>query len=125
MDYWNEVKRIQIKLRSALVTGTQEATEIIEGITGKLGYFFTAGNAIYNSDSRDKVLSALAEAEKKGEQPELIKELKKHYENAKEYIVAEKLTDEEKNEKASKLEQVVRQLEAEVDEYIKSAVKST
>jgi hypothetical protein len=124
MDYWNEVKRIQIKLKSALNTGTQQATEIIDGITGKLGYFFNLNNVIYHSDSRDRILSALAETEKKGEQPELVKERKEHYQTQNEYVAAEELTDDEMVQKASILEQVVRQLEAEVDEYIQAAART-
>ena len=120
MDYWNEVKRIQIKLKSTLSIGTSEASDIIDNITGKLGYIFCIGNSIYHSDSRDRVLSTLAEAKKKGEPPEMIEELIKHYENKNEYVTAEELTDDEKIKNASTLEQTVRQLETEVDEYIKS-----
>jgi len=42
MSYWDEVKRIQVSMRSASIY-TEEATKIIDGITEKLGYFFTVG----------------------------------------------------------------------------------
>jgi uncharacterized protein (DUF2164 family) len=118
MDYWNEVKRIQIKLKSALGIGTEEATGIIESITGKLGYFFYVGNKIRHADSRDNVFRMIAEIEKSGKEPETVAALKAHYKDAKEYIVAEELTDAETAQSASKLEQVIRQLETEVDTCI-------
>jgi len=66
MNYWNEVKRIQNKLKTALVIGTAQATDIIDGITGKLGYFFRVDNDIYHAVKRDDVLKMIAELEKKG-----------------------------------------------------------
>ncbi|MDR1948182.1 MAG: hypothetical protein LBQ38_02210 [Spirochaetaceae bacterium] len=118
MNYWDEVKRIQIKLKTALCIPTNQATDIIGDITGKLGYIFTV-NHIYHSVLRDNVLARLAEAKKRGEQPEMIAQLEDYYRNEKEYVVAEELEDAEIAECASELDQVVRQLETEVDEYIR------
>jgi hypothetical protein len=47
MNYWDEVKRIQIKLKSALSIPTGPATAIIDGITSKYGYLFLVGNTVY------------------------------------------------------------------------------
>jgi uncharacterized protein (DUF2164 family) len=118
MNYWDEVKRIQIELKQALHINTMEATAIIDGITGKLGYLFTM-SYIHHADKRDDMLRTVAELEKKGEQLELIKVLKDFYDNQKtEYLAGGELTEDEIVQNASTLEQVISQLEKEVKEYI-------
>jgi hypothetical protein len=118
MNYWNEVKRIQNKLKFALCIPTNQAIDIIDDITAKLGYFFKIDH-IYHSDLWDNVLARLAEVKKRGEQLEMIAQLEDYYRNEKKYVVAEELEDAEIAERATELDQVVRQLETGVDEYIR------
>ncbi|MDR0663798.1 MAG: hypothetical protein LBF80_06975 [Spirochaetaceae bacterium] len=120
MNYWDEVKRIQIKLKSALVIGTAEATGIIEGITGKLGYFFYVDGSVWHSDSRENIFRMIVGIEKKGGHEAEVAMLKDIYKDAKEYVAAEQLTAGEIADNAVAIEQVVRQLDVETDAYIKA-----
>jgi len=64
MSYWDEVKRIQVSMRSASIY-TNEASDIIDGITGKYGYLFTIDN-IYNAVPIAEIRRMISAAKKRG-----------------------------------------------------------
>jgi hypothetical protein len=63
MSYWDEVKRIQVSMRTVSIY-TEEATKIIDGITAKQGYLFRV-DSIYNAVPIAEIRQLLSEIKKK------------------------------------------------------------
>jgi len=57
MNYWDEIKRIQVSMRSASIP-TNEASDIINEITKRYGYLFTVDN-IYNVAPIEEIRSII------------------------------------------------------------------
>ena len=118
MSYWDEVKRIQVSMRSSSIY-TNEASDIIDGITGKYGYLFTVDN-IYNAVPIEEIRKMISAAKKRGgSDAALAAEMEAAYANAGPFAVGEELTEAEIIDKKDELDNVIRQLEAEVEEYVK------
>jgi len=118
MSYWDEVKRIQVSMRSASIY-TEEATEIIDGITGKHGYIFSI-NSIYNAVPIEEIRRIISEAKKRGgNDAAMAAEMEEAYKDTGSFVVGEELTETEITENKTALDNVIRQLETEVSEYLK------
>ena len=118
MSYWDEVKRIQVSMRSASIY-TNEASDIIDGITGKHGYLFTI-DKIYNAVPIEEIRKMISEAKKRGgHDAALAVEMEAAYAGAGPFVPGEELTKAEINDKKDELDNVIRQLEAEVNECIR------
>jgi hypothetical protein len=117
MSYWDEVKRIQVSMRSASIY-TEEATKIIDGITAKLGFRFTM-DSIYKAIPIEEIQQMISEIKKRGgDAAAQAEELEKAYKDAGPFVAGEKLTETEINDSKTKLDGVIRQLEIEVSEYV-------
>jgi hypothetical protein len=122
MSYWDEVKRIQVSMRSASIY-TKEATEIINGITGKYGYLFTIG-AIYKAVPIEEIKRIISEAKKRGgNDAAQAAALEEAYKDAGPFVVGEALTETEITSSKTILDNVIRQLEIEVSEYIRQHIE--
>jgi len=118
MSYWDEVKRIQVSMRSASIY-TNEASDIIDSITGKYGYLFTIDN-IYNAVPIEEIKNMILTAKAKGGQNAAIAtEMEAAYANAGPFVHGEELTEAEIIDKKDDLDKVIKLLEAEVNEYVK------
>ncbi|MDR3171822.1 MAG: hypothetical protein LBU17_09380 [Treponema sp.] len=118
MNYWDEVKRIRVSMRSASIY-TSEATEIINGITGKYGYLFTV-NHIYQAVPIEEIRRMISEIKKGGGAAAAqAAAMEEAYQDAGRFVVGEELTETEIAGSKTKLDSVIRQLELEVSEYIK------
>jgi len=118
MNYWDEVKRIQVSMRGASIY-TEEATKIIDGITGKHGYFFTV-NAIYKAVPMEEINRIISEAKKRGgDDAVMAVEMEEAYKDEGPFVVGEELAEAEIIENKAALDNVIRQIEAEVSEYLK------
>jgi hypothetical protein len=118
MNYWEEVKRIQIKMRSVSIL-TAEATAIIDGITAKHGYYFRVGG-IYRAVPIEEIRHMISEIKKMGGHDAEATAMEEAYKDAGNFVNGDKLEEAEIAEKKTELEQVVRQLVIEVDEYLRT-----
>jgi hypothetical protein len=117
MNYWEEVKRIQIKMRSGSIW-TAEATEIIDKITEKRGFYFRLGG-VSRAVPIEEIRNMLSEIKKKGGHDAEVAVMEEHYKDAGNFVNGDKLEEAEIAERKAELEQVVQQLEIEVDEYLR------
>jgi len=118
MSYWDEVKRIQVSMRSASIY-TEEASKIIDEITGRNGYFFTITN-IYEAVPIERINKTISEAKARGRDDALMAaEMEKAYKDEGPFVVGEELSEDDIIERKAELDDVIRKLEAEVSEYIK------
>ncbi|MDR2484740.1 MAG: hypothetical protein LBD55_05045 [Treponema sp.] len=111
MNYWDEVKRIQVSMRSASIY-TQEATEIINGITGKLGYLFTV-NSIYKAVPIEEIRRMIITLKEKGGQhAEMAAQMEAVYQKYPDgsFIPGEKMTEAEIADSKDTLETLIHQL---------------
>jgi len=119
MNYWNEVKRIQVSMRSASIY-TEEATKIIDEITGKHGYFFTVGG-IYKAVPIEEINRIISDAKSRGGGDAVMaEEMEEAYKDEGPFVVGEELTEAEITESKAALDNVIRQLEVEVSEILKN-----
>ena len=118
MNYWEEVKRIQVKMRSASIW-TAEASEIIDRITEKHGYYFRV-NSIFRAVPIEEIRQMIAEAKKSGGNEAEIAAVEEVYKDAGSFVIGDKLEEAEVTERQAELEKIVRRLEVEVDEYLQA-----
>jgi hypothetical protein len=94
MNYWTEVKRIQVSMRSVSIY-TAEATKIINGITGKYGYFFTI-DSIYKAVPIEEIKRMISGMkEKGGTVAALAAGLEEFYKDEGPFVCGEELTEAE------------------------------
>ena len=118
MNYWNEVKRIQVSMRSASIY-TEEATKIIDGITGKLGYIFSV-TGIYKAVPIEEINRIISAAkERGGDDAIMAAEMEAMYKDEGPFVVGEELTEAEIIDSKPTLDNVIRQLEVEVSKCLK------
>jgi hypothetical protein len=119
MNYWEEVERIERKLKRVLYS-TGAAFEVIDKITEKYGYYFRIGNNIYRAVPIEEIRQTLSELKERGGHDLEVAAFEKMYKDAGAFVHADRLEESEITRKKAELEQVIHHLEIEADEYLQT-----
>jgi hypothetical protein len=120
MNYWDEVKRIRNAVRadSGWSISLEQASKIIDGITEKYGYYFRV-DSIFRAVPIAEIEGMIAGLKKRGGNKALYAAaMEEVYKDAGSFVNGDKLEGAEITARKTELEQVIRQLEIEVDEYL-------
>jgi hypothetical protein len=121
MNYWDEVKRIRnvVRADSGWSISLEQASKIVDGITEKYGYYFHI-DSIFRAVPIAEIEGMIAGLKKRGGNKALYASaIEEVYKDAGSFVNGDKLAEAEITARRNELEQVVRQLEREVKEYLR------